>query len=193
MRIRGPLLLMVGFRAACPSSRTEEPSPQAGGPSLDAYAQQAREAMRELQTGLVQALTGELNEGGPASAVHVCRDEAQSITARVAEEKGIALGRTSHRLRNPVNAPRDWARPFVEDGAGKKTSEVEEQLVDVGDRVGVLKPINTVGLCTNCHGQPDEIAPDVKAALADTYPDDRAVGFSVGDLRGWMWAEVPKQ
>jgi hypothetical protein len=30
------------------------------------------------------------------------------------------------------------------------------------------------------------------AALAGAYPQDRATGFAPGDLRGWMWAEVPK-
>ena len=29
--------------------------------------------------------------------------------------------------------------------------------------------------------------------LTPLGPADRAVGFKAGDLRGWMWAEVPKQ
>ena len=29
-------------------------------------------------------------------------------------------------------------------------------------------------------------------ALAASYPQDQATGFGAGDLRGWMWAEVPK-
>jgi len=33
----------------------------------------------------------------------------------------------------------------------------------------------------------------VARGLCDTtYPQDRATGFAVGDLRGWMWAEAPK-
>lgn len=159
----------------------------------DPYAEKANEAIRVLQSGLVKALTAELEKGGPEGAVFVCRDEAQAITAKVSEETGITVGRTSHLLRNAANAPREWAKSIVEDGAGKKTSDVEAHTVDLGDKVGVLKPINTLGLCTNCHGQAEEIAPEVRNALDETYPTDRAVGFSVGDLRGWMWAEVGKE
>jgi signal transduction histidine kinase len=162
-------------------------------PSITRYVQQGNEAISLLQTRLVQALTSELNKGGPASAVRVCRDEAQVITKQVAQEKGIAVGRTSHRLRNPVNVPRDWIASFVEESVGKRASEVEAQVVDLGNRVGVLKPIGVLELCTNCHGMENQIAGDVKAVLAEAYPDDMAVDFKVGDLRGWMWAEVPKE
>ena len=161
-------------------------------PSLEPYVQQAKEAISSLQTALVKTLTNELKKSGPAGAIHVCRDEAQVITERVAEEKAIAVGRTSHRLRNPVNTPRDWAEFFVQEGAGKKASEVEPHVVDLGDRVGLLLPINTLDLCTNCHGEDKHLAPEVKEVLDEAYPTDRAVDFAAGDLRGWMWAEVPK-
>jgi hypothetical protein len=42
-----------------------------------------------------------------------------------------------------------------------------------------------------CHGPSDSLAPDVADALALHYPDDRATGFTEGDLRGWFWVEVP--
>jgi hypothetical protein len=194
------LVFLAVFASACqqaqdePSSQVvEEKDPVESTPSVDAAVNRANEAIRALQSGLVEALTSEMKKGGPPSAVHVCRDEAQVITAKVAQEEGVDVGRTSHRLRNPKNAPRPWAEAFVSEAAGKKTSEVEAQVVDLGDKMGVLKPINTLGLCTNCHGKAEEIAPEVRQALAEGYPEDEAVGFSVGDLRGWMWAEVPKQ
>ena len=31
----------------------------------------------------------------------------------------------------------------------------------------------------------------VRTAIAERYPDDRATGFDVGDLRGALWVEVP--
>ena len=33
----------------------------------------------------------------------------------------------------------------------------------------------------------DELA----AAIAEQYPDDRAVGYGEGQLRGWFWVDVP--
>lgn len=185
------------FSVGCQQGRDEtsfpEPEKEAAGEDSNAHVEQANEAIRALQAGLVEALTSAMKEGGPPSAVHVCRDEAQTIAEHVSQEKGIDVGRTSHRLRNPKNAPRPWAEVIVREAAEKKTSDVESHVIDLGDKVGVLKPINTLGLCTNCHGSPDEVGADVKQALAEAYPEDQAVGFAVGDLRGWMWAEVPKK
>jgi hypothetical protein len=33
---------------------------------------------------------------------------------------------------------------------------------------------------------------DVRQALLQRYPEDRAIGYAEGDLRGWFWVEVPK-
>jgi hypothetical protein len=175
-------------RNVAPHEAEEMTPDEIAGPYMD----RADEAMRALQSGLVQALTTAIAEGGPGSAVNVCRDEAREIAAGVARETDIAVGRTSHRLRNPRNASPSWAEAVVQQTAGRKIKEVQPHVFDLGDRIAVLKPIGTVGLCVNCHGKPSEIEEDVKQALAEAYPNDRATGFSAGDLRGWMWAEVAK-
>lgn len=44
-------------------------------------------------------------------------------------------------------------------------------------------------MCLTCHGA--DLAPDVQAAIAERYPDDRATGYRTGELRGVIWAELP--
>ena len=44
-------------------------------------------------------------------------------------------------------------------------------------------------MCTACHGE--AIAPEVKAALAQSYSEDQATGFKPGQLRGIFWVELP--
>jgi hypothetical protein len=141
---------------------------------------------------LLARLTEEMGRGGPVGAIDVCRNEAQIITADVEMEQGVVMGRTSHRVRNPRNAPRDWARPYVAAAAGKKAADVKGVAVDLGDRVGVLRPIPTGAPCIACHGSTEKMSPDVLAAIRAAYPDDHATGFSAGDLRGFFWAEVKK-
>lgn len=68
-----------------------------------------RSPMRRLMTRLcfrcspllVTACRGasELAREGPRGAIRVCRGEAQAVTATVAREQGILVGRASHRLR----------------------------------------------------------------------------------------------
>lgn len=168
---------------------------QTGAPGKSQYPAEtakAEQAMNELQTALLGKLRSAMEAGGPAAAVDVCRTEARAIAEAVALKQGIELGRTSHRVRNPANAPRAWARPAVDAAAGSKAASEGLKVFDLGDRVGVLRPIGTADACTKCHGAPDEVRKNLGAALAASYPQDRATGFAPGDLRGWMWAEVPK-
>lgn len=149
-------------------------------------------AIRALQQRLSARLFEEMKKGGPMLAIKVCSDEAQALTAEIARDRGVRVGRTSHQLRNPVNVAPSWAERFVKAGAGKKASSVEAVVVDLEDRVGVLRPIHTAPPCLQCHGPAEGLSPDVRAFLKTAYPKDRAIGFQEGDLRGFIWAETPR-
>lgn len=42
-------------------------------------------------------------------------------------------------------------------------------------------------VCLQCHGRPEkDIAPATMAAIKKLYPEDKATGFQLGDLRG-LW------
>jgi mono/diheme cytochrome c family protein len=175
------------------AQRREEPSYriEQAPARLAAGVEIADVAIRALQQRLSARLQEELQKGGPARAVGVCRDEAQALTAETARIQGVQVGRSSHRLRNPGNAAPPWAERFVAAGAGRKAASVEAVVVDLGDRVGVLRPIPTAAACTQCHGPAERLSPDVRAFLETAYPQDRAKGFEEGDLRGFIWAEAP--
>jgi len=104
----------------------------------------------------------------------------------VSESLGIRVGRTSFRLRNPDNAPPDWAAPYV----ARHTSE-EVWLAHPDGRLAGLLPIRLGERCLVCHGDASAVPPDVAARLKEAYPHDEATGFAEGDLRGWFWLEVP--
>jgi hypothetical protein len=153
--------------------------------------QAADAAISALQRRLAGRLLDEMKAGGPARAITVCRDEAPALTAETARVQGVRIGRTSHRLRNPGNTAPAWAQSFVAKSAGRKAASVEPTVVDLGDRIGVLRPIATAGVCLQCHGPAGRLSPDVRGYLETAYPGDRAVGFEEGDLRGFAWAEAP--
>lgn len=150
-------------------------------------------AMARLQRRLGARLKAELAAGGAVAAISVCRDSAQFLTSQVAAQSRVQVGRTSHRLRSLANIPRDWARPYLEAiTLGQKAAAFRSVAVDLGDRVGLLRPIPTQEICLQCHGDPGAFPPELALALRDAYPEDRATGFAVDDLRGVFWAEVPK-
>ena len=127
-----------------------------------------------LQQGLAQ---------GPAAAIDVCRVEAPAIAKQVAPE-GVQMGRSSHRLRNPDNAPADWLAPVID--AYLEASKPAPRQLDLADgRKAWVEPIMTGGMCLACHG--NNLSEAVQQALSQHYPNDQATGFSAGDLRGVFW------
>lgn len=189
-----PCLLLVGLAAlaGCRGQRPVERaawSPVAPGALTDVQQGQlsrATAARDALFASLSARLATSFDAHGAAGSIGVCKDEAPRIAADVAREHGLAIGRTSKRLRNPDNVPPGWAAEQVA-GEGTQTA----LFVGPQERLGVLLPIRTASLCTACHGRPESLAEDVSAALRARYPEDRAVGFGEGDLRGWFWIEVP--
>jgi hypothetical protein len=181
-------LAIAGCAKKAPSVYTADAVPAELAPAVKA----ANEGIDGMKKRLVGRLKEELEKGGPAAAIDVCRTEAVAITGAVAAERGVELGRTSHKLRNPANAPRPWMAPLLEGQGGKKAEAVPARVVDLGDRVGVLQPLATQELCLSCHGPGEGLSAEVRGILERAYPADQATGFSIGDLRGFAWAEVKK-
>ena len=125
---------------------------------------------------------------GPVAAIGVCSQEAVTIAEAVGKEHGVEIGRTSFKLRNPANAPRDWVKPLVD-----KRVDTPQQVQLENGNLGALFPIRLNVKCLMCHGGPDDILDDVKPELAKRYPQDQATGFKQRDLRGWFWVEVPPE
>ncbi len=139
-----------------------------------------RDLMAALESGLA---------AGPAAAIDACRLEAPRIAEQYSED-GVRIGRSSHRLRNPDNAPPDWVSPTLEAWLDPATPR-EPVVVELGDgRTGYIEAIVTKPLCLACHGE--ALAPEIGAALESQYPEDRATGFREGDLRGVFWVEFPR-
>ena len=145
-----------------------------------------------MQDALLRELTGALQQGGPAFAIKSCHIDVAGIIHRIGRQEGVAAGRTSDRLRSPTNAPRPWAAALVAANAGRRVREVPGFVVDLGDKVGVLRPIAQRPMCAACHGAADTLEASVRGELRDRYPRDQAVGFAEGEIRGWFWVEMPK-
>lgn len=144
-------------------------------------------AIGALKQGLMSELTRAIAERGAENAIDVCRVRAPEI-ARAVGTPGIRVGRTSHRLRNPANAAPAWVAPLLDDWvAGRRTNE--PAVVDLGaGRGGYVEPLFAGEMCLTCHGE--SLAPALEAKLSALYPEDRAVGFRAGELRGLAWAEI---
>lgn len=146
-----------------------------------------------LQTAVLLELREKLNRDGPIVLMKSCHLWSVATAYRLERQEGVIAGRTSDRLRNPKNAPRPWAAPIVARYGDRRAPDVDGFVVDLGDHVGVMRPIFEQTPCGACHGPLNTLDRRVRAELDELYPGDRAVGYRQGDLRGWFWVEVPKK
>lgn len=184
----GALSLVTCTEASTPDNRSY--AIDAAPTTLQPALARAQEAIGQLKKELGAKLRKAVSGGDYAQAIEVCKTAAGELTRKVGAANGMKLGRTSSRVRNPQNLAPEWMRKTVYSG-GVKAMGVEGRAFDLGEKVGVVLPISTMGLCTSCHGKKDVLADDVREVIAREYPKDAATGFAVGDLRGWFWAEVP--
>jgi protein tyrosine phosphatase (PTP) superfamily phosphohydrolase (DUF442 family) len=146
--------------------------------------QRARQALAPLKQGLMTALKGAMAES-PQAAVQTCRLAAPSITEG-AQGETVAVGRTSHRTRNPANDPEPWMQPLLDEYLETPTQPRPPRVVELGERgTGYVEPIYLQEMCATCHG--DAVDPELLGLIRERYPEDRAVGFAPGELRGLFW------
>lgn len=149
---------------------------------------EAKAFMDSLKAVLVQKIQTE----GIVSAVNVCSDTAQVLTQNYARAKNLSIKRVSFKNRNPKNVPDEYETKVLKKfeelvASGKLTPEVEHIEVvteNSAKKVRFLKPIVIQAECLNCHGQEAQILPDVRNIIASKYPQDKAINYNLGELRG---------
>jgi hypothetical protein len=157
---------------------------------------EALQVSSELADKVRGLLLKEIEIGGLAGAVKVCSEMAQGITREFNARSGHTVRRVSLRYRNPSNIPDEYERRKLEElDLLNKKKEMKNEYGEVVDEGGhkylrYMKPLVALPLCINCHGPKENISADVKTILAEKYPEDRATGFIVGDLRGAISVKI---
>lgn len=177
-----------------------------GKMQADAELKKQKQELQELKTGFMEkgqiisartfeALRSELmkamSEGGVENAVKLCKIEALPITDSLSKVFNAGIKRTALLWRNPANAPDETEKKILNHFTflHKSGIAVNDSIVQLSESEFLyVKPIILQGLCTVCHGSPGKSIKDSDYALIKSlYPEDKAVWFNVGDLRG-MWS-----
>ena len=157
---------------------------------LQSFVQASRAKVKTFAQGLQGALQAAIKEGGPSNAIEVCNVEAPEIAGELSADPDWTVARTSHKLRNPGNAADRWEVAVLDEflaraagGEDLKTMEKAELVMSGGARsYRYMKAIPVGEVCLTCHGA--EIDAGLQAQIKAFYPEDRATGFSLGELRG---------
>jgi hypothetical protein len=176
--------LFVGVFSASMSAMADD---------LLAREKAARATADQFLKKLGGALQTELKQGGPVPAIKVCRDIAPSIASELSLANGWKVTRVGTRVRNPLlGMPDAWEQNALKQFSDRAAKGEALKGMAVSEVVGTgnnqafrfAMAIPAQEACLLCHGSPEQLPAGVKAALASTYPHDRAVGYRAGDLRG---------
>jgi len=164
-----------------------------------AWVGEARKVAGSVPPKLLAVLTEEIGKNGPEGAILVCRDKAPQLAKAASDETGWSVRRVSLRNRNPRAVPDGWERAALEDfdrraASGESATTLEKaEIVTEGGKQSYryMRALPTQSLCLNCHGSPEQLTPAVMEKLKALYPDDKAVGYRPGDIRGAMTIRKP--
>lgn len=150
------------------------------------------------QKELVSQLQNAIAQKGVAGAIDFCNVNALGILQNVSDTYQVSIRRASNRFRNPNDQPTPDEQAILEayeyNAENGLKSEPNIQKVDNGEVLLYTKPIVIPnGMCLTCHGEAGkEINEETLQRINELYPDDRAKGHQVGDLRGMWSLRIPK-
>lgn len=161
--------------------------------------EEGRTVASSIPPKLLEVLSDEIQKGGPEGAIGVCREKAPAMAKAASEKTGWAIRRVSLKNRNPKAVPDAWEKAVLEDferrvAAGEKPAGLEKgelATIDGKQVYRYMKALPTIELCLQCHGTSDQVSPAVQAKLKELYPDDKAVGYGVGQIRGAITIKKP--
>ena len=191
------LALTVAATLAVPAAQAQA-LPEGVDPAL---VQSTRGIANDLLNQLGSKLKGAMSTDGPVAAVSVCKEAAPAIAKDLSAKHGAQVTRVGTRVRNPkMGVPNDWQKVALADfeqrmANGEKPAEIEHWSVGKGadgkPELRYAKAIAVQPLCVTCHGSKDDIPAPLAEKIRAEYPDDQAIGYSVGKLRGAVVVSRP--
>lgn len=151
---------------------------------------EARSYAKQFVEKLQPELKKGMQAGGPVNAISVCHSKAPQIAHDMSQASGWNINRVSLKPRGAGAKPDAWEKEVMMQfdqqlakGADIKTLEFSQVVIMNGEKqFRYMKAIPTGEVCLKCHGT--DVQAPVKEAIQKYYPQDKATGFSAGQMRG---------
>lgn len=188
------LLLLAVFSInlmACKQALEKETANNLSETEQAAYLEKGKKIAGATFTVLSSQLQAAMQEGGVPHAIEYCQLNAYRLVDSLSAVHGATIRRTTLKARNPTDQPSELERSVLEayaqqDAEGETLTPMVQALED--QHVLFFAPIRTNVFCLQCHGTPGEtIKAEDYAQISKHYPEDEAIGYQAGDLRG-MWS-----
>lgn len=135
-------------------------------------------------------LMGSIKKKGTKGAVTFCNERAYALTDSMEIVNNAKIKRVSDKPRNQNNKANAVELAHIETFktmvANKE--EVKPIVEEEGNTVHFYLPITTNSMCLQCHGTLNkELKSDTYKTIKGLYPNDKAIGYDVDQVRG-IWS-----
>lgn len=177
------LFLITIFITSCTSDKLSEKEKQT-------YITKGKEIGEATVKKLGSNLMEHMKKGGPQQAIPFCNVKANPLTMEIANKYNVSIKRTSHKIRNENNNPNETEETIIKQYLESITKGGKlKPIVEKGKngKVHFYAPIKLEGKCLACHGTVGkEVTKKTDSILKILYPNDKAIDFKIGDLRGMI-------
>ena len=182
------LSTVILLLASCNQQVTEQENQQTLEPTIN-YEGVSLVVMEEAKKTLGGELKAAMERGGVEEAINYCNLHALAITDSVGKRYTATIKRVTDKPRNPENAAN--TEELAQIAHWRKLIEAGENKVVTSEETDEVRnfyiPIKIDALCLNCHGVAGEsLAIENRDIILGKYPNDKATGYQLGDLRG-LW------
>ena len=154
------------------------------------YADRGLQYALNTQAVLGKNLMDAIQQNGTLGALSFCNEKAYPLTDSMAVVYNANIKRVSDKPRNQSNQANDQELEYIE--TFKQIIANKESpnpiVKDSDTKVEIYYPILTNAMCLQCHGQPNKsIEASTLKQLTILYPNDKATGYNVNEVRG-IWS-----
>jgi hypothetical protein len=169
------------------------PAALASDDDLRGFTEEARLLATQIVNQVRSELFKELDRTGPIRAIVVCKYSVPEITSSISRQSGMRVTRVALKPRNRALGEADpWEQKVLLDfekrvAKGEKADNLEfAEMVQepAGKSLRYMRALGMAQPCMLCHGPVSQISEGVRAQLASEYPNDKAVEYQIGQVRG---------
>lgn len=165
--------------------------------SNDEIKTEAINSIKKVAGALQSKLKEKMKNGGPVEAATFCSTNATALAKEVSKilPKGVKVKRITDKPRNINNQASKEQLAVLAEIKEKLNNKEKLGLIvkkKAENQYDVYKPIVIQNKCLTCHGSQDVRNEKAYDVISKKYPNDKAVNYKLGDLRGAFLVTIIK-
>ena len=141
------------------------------------------------QMTLLKNVSTQIQNKGVDSAITFCNLNASTLIDNLSKKHNVTISRVSLKNRNPKNDLNELEQNLWNHYTTLWPRQ-NDTIITTQNKTTYYRPI-AIGMptCLKCHGQIKEIGTNTLATIQTLYPNDKATGYQLNQLRGFWKIE----